>query len=104
MQELYLKEKGEPAEFCDGNAFIDNDFPYDYYFEFDGENLFQIVETNVPSEFARIKLDEDISYDDSSAVVDRLYKRTFYFDMNPQRKIVSNYKLSELINKINETN
>lgn len=95
LQELCLKENGEPAEFCDGNAFIDKDFPYDFYFEFDGENLFQIVETSIPYEFARIKLDGD--YDDEAASKLEIYfDPSISFNIHPKRKIVSNYKLSEL--------
>ena len=104
IQELYLKEKGEPAEFCNGNAFIDRDFPYSYYFEFDGENLFQIVETKVPYEFARIELDSNYN-EKVASDLNIFFDPNISFEMNPpKRKIVSNYKLSELINKINETN
>ena len=96
LQELYLKQKGEPAEFYDGHAFIDNDFPYDYYFEFDGENLFQIIETKEPYEFARIKLDSNYN-DEVAAKLEIYFDPKISFDINPpKRKIVSNYKLSEL--------
>ena len=97
LRELYLQQIGEPAEFRDENAFIDNDFPYDFYFEFDGENLFQIVETSIPYEFARIELDSNYN-DKIASKLEIFFDPKISFDMNPpKRKIVSNYKLSELI-------
>lgn len=99
LQELYLKQKGEPAEFCNGNAFIDKDFPYDFYFEFDGKNLFQLVETSIPYEFAKIELDSNYN-DEVAAKLEIYFDPSISFKINPpKRKIASNYKLSELFLK-----
>jgi hypothetical protein len=58
----------------------------------------------VPYEFARIELDSNYN-EKVASDLNIFFDPNISFEMNPpKRKIVSNYKLSELINKINETN
>jgi hypothetical protein len=57
IEAMYVKDREEDPEYTQGNALFTNEFPYDYYFEYDNGVLYEIKETNQSNRFVRVEID-----------------------------------------------